>query len=80
MQNAASIARSWTSGVRPDVRGMSEKYLSRNIDGKVGNSMNSPRDRCTNRSMDSKDSSNRSPHSNTEGTWFQTDGILGEEI
>ena len=32
MQNAASIARSWTSGVRPDVRSMSEKYLSRNND------------------------------------------------
>ena len=30
--------------------------------------------------MDSKDSSNRSPHSNTEDTWFQTDDILGEEI
>ena len=30
MQSVASLARSWTSGVRPDVRGMSEKYLSHN--------------------------------------------------
>ena len=30
MQNATSITWSWTSGVRPDVRGMSEKYLSHN--------------------------------------------------
>ena len=30
MQSVASIARSWTSGVRPDIHGMSEKYSSRN--------------------------------------------------
>ena len=30
MQNIASITRSWTSGVRPDIRGMLEKYSSRN--------------------------------------------------
>ena len=31
IQNAASITRSWTSGVRLDVRGMLEKYSSRNM-------------------------------------------------
>ena len=30
MQSVASLAQSWTSGVRPDVCGMLEKYLSRN--------------------------------------------------
>ena len=30
MQNAVAIAQGWTSGVRPDVCGMSEKYSSRN--------------------------------------------------
>ena len=34
MQNATSITRSWTSGVRPDVHGMSEKYSSHNSDTK----------------------------------------------
>ena len=29
-KNTAAIVQSWTSGVRPDVRSISEKYLSRN--------------------------------------------------
>ena len=42
MQNAASIAWSWTSGVQPDIRGMSEKYLSHNTDDQVADIFTKP--------------------------------------